>query len=158
MCWTPNPLPCCSSHHPPSVRPLSTAKVRTMKNFQAASGISMQTAIFNDIGGNQITNHYTIREERERNIYDEFRSIRLGDVEMIRELGDVTFRKFNGFRGDVVMSTFTAVVHSGQGSKCTVLSYSGPDAEEEWERDFRQVSGLRCVNTPGISPTGESLY
>ncbi|KAG7096310.1 hypothetical protein E1B28_003755 [Marasmius oreades] len=128
-----------------------------MSYFQGASGTSMQTAIFNEIGGNQITNNYTFRKERERNIYDEFRHIRLGDVEMIRELGDVTFRKFNDFRGDVVISTFTAVVHSGQGSSCTVLSYSGPDAEEQWERDFRQVSGLRCVDIPGDSPTRESL-
>ncbi|KAG7096327.1 hypothetical protein E1B28_003771 [Marasmius oreades] len=112
-----------------------------MKNFQAASGISMQTAVFNEIGGNQITNNYTVREERERNIYDEFRYIRLGDVEMIRELGNVTFRKLDEFQG-VVRSTFTAIVHCSQGSKCTVLSYSGPDAEQ-WERDFRQVSGLR---------------
>ncbi|KAG7096264.1 hypothetical protein E1B28_003712 [Marasmius oreades] len=109
-----------------------------MKNFQEASGISMQTAIFNEIGGNQITNHYTIREERDRNIYDEFRHIRLGDVEMIREL---TLGKYN--RGGL----FTAMVHCGQGYKCTVLSYSGPNAKAEWERDFREVTGLRNPRT-----------
>ncbi|KAG7096257.1 hypothetical protein E1B28_003705 [Marasmius oreades] len=121
-----------------------------MPFFEGASEISIRQPVFNEVGRDQVNNHYhVIQEEKQYTIYDEFRTIRLGDVEMIQKLGDVTFRK----QGGVLRTTFTATVHSGQGSKCTVLSYSGPDAEEQWERDFRQISGLQCVqNIPGDSP------
>ncbi|KAG7096262.1 hypothetical protein E1B28_003710 [Marasmius oreades] len=104
-----------------------------MRNFQGASSISMQTAVFNEIGGNQITNHYAV-QQRERTIYDEFKYILLGDVEMIQELGEIETQYGLGWNKEapvrVVKMVSSALVHCGQGSKCMVLSYSGPAAEE----------------------------
>ncbi|KAG7097976.1 hypothetical protein E1B28_005285 [Marasmius oreades] len=139
--------------------------------FSNASGCNFHTVTINDVKGNQINNNYNqiIHQERKRTIYDEFYNIKLGAIHHLRDVyhenyprrWDVGIREWwEEGRLRVNRTICTAEIHSdSSGSKFTVVSYNGPEANQAWEEDFRwslqsrnaqnmQLFGLNRSNIP----------
>ncbi|KAG7097980.1 hypothetical protein E1B28_005289 [Marasmius oreades] len=122
-----------------------------MQVLQGASHVSIHSATFNNIDGDQIINNYTtvIKDKKDRTIYEEFNYIKLGNIRSIEDI----YREdcvqwtqhdwgLEGARLHAERKISTAKIEGKRG-KFTVVSYSGERATEIWEEDFRKHSQAR---------------
>ncbi|KAG7097988.1 hypothetical protein E1B28_005296 [Marasmius oreades] len=125
-----------------------------MNAFQEASHVTIRNATFNEVGGNQTNNYYTTRaiQERERTIYDEFTYVKLGNVYIIEDIHRRACARWSQGEGRREETRFRAertictAEIDGKPGRFTAMSYTGPEATEAWEEDFRHFSQARWVH------------
>ncbi|KAL0567835.1 hypothetical protein V5O48_014156, partial [Marasmius crinis-equi] len=108
---------------------------------------------FATVGGNQIINYFNREPERKTalTIYDQFRQVIQGDIHRTKDFGVSTYPgrwdygkfKESEKRSQCLRANRTicaAQVIGVEGRMFTVVSYTGPQAREAFERDFRLFS------------------
>ncbi|KAG7097836.1 hypothetical protein E1B28_005154 [Marasmius oreades] len=126
-----------------------------MSFFQEACGVSIGQGTFNAVTGNQTNHIYNgMVQQKKHTIYDEFYEIKLGGVHRIRDIHcenyprrwDIGIREWYEERRLRVDRTICAAeIRGEQGSRFTVVSYSGPEKDKAWKEDFQLVS--KATNT-----------
>ncbi|KAL0570308.1 hypothetical protein V5O48_011659 [Marasmius crinis-equi] len=127
--------------------------------FANAHGFIIESGKFATVRGNQILNYFNREPERKTapTIYDQgcpvltthkYHQVLMGDICRTQDLGfyrylrlwDRTSIKWSkrGVRADRVICT--AQLCGREGREFTVVSYTGPDAQEAFENDFRTYS------------------
>ncbi|KAL0565927.1 hypothetical protein V5O48_016091 [Marasmius crinis-equi] len=117
----------------------------TTSFFAGAQHVTIEGGNFSNVNGNQINNNnatyqyiYT-KQKKERTEYDDYYKVKRGAIDRIKEITHYTYpRRWDdgyrwateeGFaRADKVIST--ARVNGEEGKVFTVVSYSGPEAQE----------------------------
>ncbi|KAI3619515.1 hypothetical protein WG66_011233 [Moniliophthora roreri] len=116
------------------------------------------TGTFNNANGDQVNyNHTTIthihgddEKVTECKIFSQFENVKRGYVIGMKELGSVDLSEWDWHwqNGELVWrrpksarkTISTIQVHPDQQSKFTAIAYEGEDAQEAWEKDFKQFS------------------
>ncbi|ESK82433.1 hypothetical protein Moror_8582 [Moniliophthora roreri MCA 2997] len=116
------------------------------------------TGTFNNANGDQVNyNHTTIthihgddEKVTECTIFSQFENVKRGYVIGMKELGSVDLSEWDWHwqNGELVWrrpksarkTISTIQVHPDQQSKFTAIAYEGEDAQEAWEKDFKQFS------------------
>ncbi|KAL0569654.1 hypothetical protein V5O48_012309 [Marasmius crinis-equi] len=107
---------------------------------------------FATVQGNQIVNYSNCEPERRTALatYDQFRKVIQGDINRIKDIGVYKYprRWDDGDRGwweegklRVDRTICAAQVFGGEGRVFTVITYTGPEAQQALERDFRINAG-----------------
>ncbi|KAK7014737.1 hypothetical protein VNI00_019299 [Paramarasmius palmivorus] len=121
--------------------------------------------ISNNVGGHQINNHGTIHGNviighstegtvARHTMYDQFREVILGDVIMIKEIQSENLGKYDWdctSEGIIARHKARRTVYTvqlvGSKVKLTAMSYKGEGAHHFWEKDFREFSHDRYVQS-----------
>uniref|UniRef100_A0A0W0G3P3 DUF6593 domain-containing protein n=1 Tax=Moniliophthora roreri TaxID=221103 RepID=A0A0W0G3P3_MONRR len=121
---------------------------------------------FNNVHGDQVNNHTTITAAvvhmrgddttvAKYTVSDEFEYVKRGHVIGMKELGSIDlsecdWHQKNGkcvgkLRKSARKTISTVEIHPDRQSKFTAITYEGKDAQEAWEKDFKQFLHARLV-------------
>ncbi|KAK1219415.1 hypothetical protein PQX77_017849 [Marasmius sp. AFHP31] len=127
--------------------------------FQNSRDFTITGGHFSQVQGNQVIHSTTTTiiqgKQKEVSIFDEVRNVKRGDICRIRTIHVDKYLnryRFSWKKGrDVDRIICVAELDGKQSRLFTVVSYTGPEAREEFEEDFRSYFNL-------LSPNGLQIY